>query len=103
MFETMRHNFWTTVCAFKSIFVSRPLHPGDAMRKISSKIIRSIDIPVTCGHCTIRASRSCLPQQVSGHLRLLRPNQSISGLTSVLPSSERHPLERFFRPWQSLG
>lgn len=65
-FETMRHNFWTTVCAFKSIFVSRPLHPGDAMRKISSKIIRSIDIPVTCGHCTIRASRSCLPQQVSG-------------------------------------
>lgn len=99
-FENMRHSFWTTVCGFKSIFMSRPLHPGD---EISSKIIRSSNIPVACGHWTVIANRSCLPQQVSGHLSLLHQTQSISGLTSVLPSSERHPLERFFRPWQSLG
>lgn len=84
--------------------MSRPLHPGDAMSKISLKRIRSIDIPVTCGHWTIiaRVDPAC-HSRCQRHLSLLGPNQPISGLTSVLPSSERHPLERFFRPWQSLG
>lgn len=64
-FENMEHSSWITVFSFKSIFVSRPLHPGDTTRKISSKLIRSTNIPVTCGHWTIIANRSCLPQQVS--------------------------------------
>lgn len=73
-FENMRHSFWTTVCGFKSIFVSKPLHPGDTMHKVSLKIIRSTNIPVTCGHWPIIANRSCLPQQVSGAPESSAPN-----------------------------
>ena len=73
-FENMRHSSWTTVCGFKSIFVSRPLHPGDTMCKVSSKIIRPTNIPVPCGHWPIIANRSCLPQQVSGAPESSTPN-----------------------------